>query len=87
MRGGFGHAHGAKGSQVLASLAGEALVGELCGLGSSLLHIVGLVAAGGHVASLSQDQISLWRCMSVGQPVSVVKDRSMNRTRFVGWAV
>jgi hypothetical protein len=86
MRGCLSHAHRAQGSQVLASLACEAL-DELGGLGSSLLHIVRVIAAGGHVASLSQDQISLWRCMSVGQPVSVVKDRSMNRTRFVGWAV
>jgi len=59
MRGCLSHAHRAQGSQVLASLAGEALVGELCGLGSSLLHIVGLVAAGGHSAQLSQDQTSL----------------------------
>jgi hypothetical protein len=58
MRRGFGHAHWAQGSQVLASLAGEAL-DELGGLGSSLLHIVGVVAAGGHSAQLSQDQTSL----------------------------
>jgi hypothetical protein len=58
MRGCLSHAHGAKGSQVLASLAGEAL-DELCGVVCSLLHIVGLVAAGGHAAQLSQDQTSL----------------------------
>jgi hypothetical protein len=49
MRRGFGHAHWAQGSQVLASLAGEAL-DELGGLGSSLLDVVRLVAAGGHAS-------------------------------------
>jgi len=58
MRGCLSHAHWAQGSQVLASLAGEAL-DELGGLGSSLLHIVGVVAARGHSAQLSQDQTSL----------------------------
>ena len=58
MRGCLSHAHRAQGSQVLASLAGEAL-DELSGLGSSLLHIVGVVAARGHSAQLSQDQTSL----------------------------
>jgi hypothetical protein len=59
MRGCLSHAHWAQGSQVLAALAGEALVGELCGVVCSLLHIVGVVAAGGHSAQLSQDQTSL----------------------------